>query len=139
MCFCICSADRMLRCVARSNRHGYVTRTPTLNVNLRLLGASCGLIKCQPQIIKSTLLFFSCCPCRLSLVFFQQSPTPIFCCCLQSHPTRPRSLLTQSSQRILGLPRLLFPSNFWSSNLFANLSSPILFTRSLNYYSPISS
>ena len=42
-------------------------------------------------------------------VLYQQSPPPsICCCCLLFLPTLSRPLLTQSSHRILGVPRLLF-------------------------------
>ena len=49
---------------------------------------------------------------------------------LHSPPTlsNSRYLLTQSSHHILCLLRLLFPSTFWASDLFASFSSPILST-----------
>ena len=51
-----------------------------------------------------------------------------FAVVLHSPPNLSLSLLTQSSHHILGLLRLLFPSTFWASALFANFLSPILST-----------
>ena len=56
-----------------------------------------------------------------------------FAVVLHSPPTPSRSPLTQSSHRILGLPRLLFPSNFWTSYFFGNFSSTILSTCAANF------
>ena len=41
-------------------------------------------------------------------------------------PSLSRSPLTQSSHRIIGLPRILIPSTFWASALFPNFSSPVV-------------
>ena len=104
-----------LRCDARAKRHAYVTRTPTrtLNVNLRLLSAFCGLIKCQPhQIDVVVLLLLS----LSSLPMFSFKSLQLLlsvAVVLHSPPTLSRPLLTQPSHCILGLPRLFFPSNFW--------------------------
>ena len=62
-------------------------------------------------------------------VLYHQSPTPVFCCVLHSPPTLSRSLLTQSSHRIIGLPRLLSPPLFGhliSMTIFHILFFPIL-------------
>ena len=51
-------------------------------------------------------------------VLYEQSPPPsTICCCSPSPPCRCRSLLMQSSNQILLLSRLLFPSSFWASHL----------------------
>ena len=49
-----------------------------------------------------------------------------FAVVLHSPPTLLRSFLTQSSHHILSLPRLLFSSSFWESDLFASFPTPIL-------------
>ena len=61
-------------------------------------------------------------------VLYHQSPTPNFCCCSLFSSHSFQISLTQSSLSTLGLLRLLLPSTFWASHLFATFSSPILST-----------
>ena len=63
-------------------------------------------------LLSSPLLTF------LSMLY-HQSPSP-FVVVLHSPPTLSRSLLTQSSHRILSLPHILFPSTLCASAVFAN-------------------
>jgi len=88
-------------------------------------------------------LFSSCHPCRQqsdwpwlpssfssyflsspfsNCVLYQQSPTPIFTVFLRSPLSLSISLLPQFSDRILGLPRVLFPFTFRASDLFSYIT-----------------
>ena len=69
-------------------------------------------------VILSLLSLFSHC------VLYHQAPTSTFYCCSPSSHSFQTSL---TSQPILGLPHLRFPSTIWASDLFANFSSTVLF------------
>ena len=76
---------------------------------------------------------------RFSLTVFSITSLQLllsFVVVLHSPPTLSRSLLTQSCRRILGPPRLRFPSTFWTSVLFADSSSPILSPRAAHSFQP---
>ena len=83
------------------------------------------------------MLFSSWCPCRQDITVIVSSSFSFphfslpafsitslqlvsFAVVLHSPPTLSRYLLMQSFHRILGFPRLFFPSTFWASALFAN-------------------
>ena len=83
------------------------------------------------EVAMVTGVFFSSLLSDFSLTTFSINSLQLFlsfAVVLHSPPTLSRSLLKQSSHRTLGLPRILFPSTFWASHLFASCSTHILST-----------
>ena len=113
----------------QTRRSKVVTR-PSIPFSIRRLFSSCLLsLSSRVRLAINTVIFsssFLSSP-HVSLTAF--SPThSIFRCCSPFSSHSSRYHLTRSSHRIPSLPRLLFPSTFWSSDPFANFSSPNLST-----------
>ena len=78
-------------------------------------------------VLSSSFLSFLSSP-HLSCIAFSITSLQLllsFAVVLNSPPTFSRSLLTQSSHRIPGLPRLISPSTLKPSALFPNFSFPL--------------
>ena len=86
-----------------------------------------------------TVVLFSCFLSKYSVTAFSVDSLQFllyFAVVLRSYTTLSRCLLTQSSPRILGLPRHLFLTTFWVSDFLSNLSSPILSTWQTHFTQP---
>ena len=98
-----------------------------LVVVIRLAPVSSGVM-----VAMVTIVIF---PLHFSLTTFpiNSLQLPYFAVVLHPPPTLSRSLLTQSSHHILGLPHRLYPSTISASDIFISFSSPILSTRPAHF------